>query len=194
MISGLVLGCKLMKNLTLITGGARSGKSKLAEQLAAESGLPVVYLATMEVWANDKEGVDRVARHKQRRPHEWTTLEVPVDVSQAVTNLPHGPSAVILDCLSVYVSNLLLMRYEDGQDPYLYESDITSAVDKLLSTISDHAEKKFILVTNEVGFGVVPDTVLGRAYRDFLGNANQWVAQVADDVRLMCAGLQVKLK
>jgi len=183
-----------MKNLTLITGGARSGKSKLAEQLALESGLPVVYLATMEVWTNDKEGVDRVRRHKQRRPENWTTLEVPVDVPEAVNALAYGPSIVILDCLSVFVSNLLLVRYEDGQDPYLYEGDIASAVDKLLSTISDHPEKKFIVVTNEVGFGVVPETVLGRAYRDFLGHANQWVAQIADDVRLMCSGLQVKLK
>lgn len=183
-----------MKNLTLITGGARSGKSKLAEQLALESGLPVFYLATMEVWTNDKEGVERVKRHKQRRPDNWITIEVPLDVSEAVSHLAYGPAIVILDCLSVLVSNLLLMRYEDGQDPYLYESDIASAVDKLLSAISDHGEKRFIVVTNEVGFGVVPDTVLGRAYRDFLGYANQWVAQIADDVRLMCAGLQVKLK
>lgn len=193
MISGSNLE-RQMKNLTLITGGARSGKSKLAEQLALESGLPVVYLATMEVWANDKEGVARVQRHKQRRPHDWTTIEVPVDVPETVNALNSGPAVVILDCLSVYVSNLLLQRYEDGQDPYLYESDVATAVDKLLSAISDHAEKKFILVTNEVGFGVVPDTVLGRAYRDFLGYANQWVAQIADDVRLMCSGLQVKLK
>lgn len=183
-----------MKNLTLITGGARSGKSKLAEQLAIESQLPVVYLATMEVWPNDKEGVDRVRRHKQRRPDNWTTLEVPLDVPEAVKALCPGPAVVILDCISVFVSNLLLVRYEDGQDPYLYEGDIASAVDKLLSAIAESPEKKFILVTNEVGFGVVPETVLGRAYRDFLGYANQWVAQIAGDVRLMCAGLQVRLK
>ncbi len=183
-----------MKNLTLITGGARSGKSKLAEEMAIASQLPVIYLATMEVWANDKEGVDRVRRHKQRRPDNWTTLEVPLDVTEAVNSLAYGPAIVILDCLSVYVSNLLLNRYEGGQDPYLYESDIATAVDRLLSAISAHAEKKFILVTNEVGFGVVPETVLGRAYRDFLGYANQWVAQIADDVRLMCSGLQIRLK
>lgn len=183
-----------MKNLTLITGGARSGKSKLAEQLAMESKLPVVYLATMEVWRNDKEGVERVARHKQRRPETWTTLEVPIDLPAAVHGLAYGPCVVIVDCLSVFVSNLLLSRYEEGQDPYLYEGDIASAMDNLLSAITESAEKTFILVTNEVGFGVVPDTVLGRAYRDFLGCANQWVAQVSDDVRLMCAGLQVKLK
>lgn len=183
-----------MKNLTLITGGARSGKSKLAEQLALESGLPVIYLATMEVWANDKEGVERVSRHKQRRPETWTTLEVPLDLHETVNKLAYGPAVVILDCLSVYVSNLLLNRYEDDQDPYLYEGYVVTAVDRLLSSISDHAEKRFIVVTNEVGFGVVPDTILGRAYRDFLGYANQWVAQIADDVLLMCAGLQLKLK
>lgn len=183
-----------MKNLTLITGGARSGKSKLAEELALKSGLHVIYLATMEVWPNDKEGVARVDRHQKRRPNDWITLEVPIDVSAAINSLSFNRSVVILDCLSVYVSNLLLSRYEDGQDPYLYEGDIASAVDELLSTIADHAEKKFIVVTNEVGFGVVPETVLGRAYRDFLGYANQWVAQVADDVRLMCSGLQIRLK
>ena len=183
-----------MKNLTLITGGARSGKSKLAEEMAIESQLPVIYLATMEVWANDKEGVERVKRHKHRRPGNWTTLEVPLDVTEAVNALAYGPAIVIFDCVSVYVSNLLLSRYEDGQDPYLYEGDIATAIDRLLVAISDHPEKKFILVTNEVGFGVVPETILGRAYRDFLGYANQWVAQVADDVRLMCSGLQVKLK
>ncbi len=181
-------------NLIFITGGARSGKSALAEALAIESGLPVQYLATMPHWPEDNEIADRVRRHRVRRPASWTTMETPSALDQAVKRLPAGPLLAIIDCLSLYVSTLLLDTYEEGQDPYAREVEVMSGVDRLVQAIAERSDLEFIAVTNEVGWGVVPDTPLGRAYRDFLGLANQSFAARASTVWLLCSGLKVRLK
>ena len=181
-------------NLTFITGGARSGKSALAESLAIESGLPVHYLATMPHWPGDIEVADRVRRHRVRRPPSWTTRESPRQLDETVKGLPPGPSLAVIDCLSLYVSTLLLEGYEEGQDPYARESDVMSGVDSVIEAIAARTDLEFIAVTNEVGWGVVPDTPLGRAYRDFLGLANQSFAARASAVWLLCAGLKIRLK
>ena len=181
-------------NLIFITGGARSGKSALAEALAVESGLPVHYLATMPHWTGDNEVADRVKRHRVRRPVSWTTTEAPRAIDQTVIELPPGPLLAIIDCLSLYVSTLLLDGYEEGQDPYARETEVASGVDRLIQAIAARDDLQFIAVTNEVGWGVVPDTPLGRAYRDFLGLANQAFAQRASTVWLLCSGLKIKLK
>jgi adenosylcobinamide kinase/adenosylcobinamide-phosphate guanylyltransferase len=109
-------------------------------------------------------------------------------------NLPAGPGLIILDCLSLYVANLLIAGYKDCDNPYLREPMILSAVEKLLSTIEARSDLQVVAVTNEVGWGVVPDTPLGRAYRDLLGMANQSFADSAATVWLMCAGLKLRLK
>jgi adenosylcobinamide kinase/adenosylcobinamide-phosphate guanylyltransferase len=187
-----------VKNLILIIGGARSGKSKLAEELANKSGLSVHYLATMPFVGSDAEQVQRIERHRQRRPASWTTIEN-ADLKQAISLLPAGPSTAIIDCLSLHVSNLLLAG-EGSQSglladsPFALEETIAADVEAVLSAIDRRSDWTFFVVTNEVGAGVVPETPLGRAFRDFLGLANQRFAQSADTVWLTYAGLQLKLK
>ena len=181
-------------NLTFITGGARSGKSALAESLAIESGLPVYYLATMPPWPGDPEVKDRVNRHRQRRPAHWQTIEAPRQLEVSIGRLPVGAGLAVIDCLSVYVSTLLLDGYEEGDDPYTREPRVLPAVEDVLAAIQSRSDVQFVTVSNEVGWGVVPDTPLGRAYRDFLGLANQAFAARAACVWLVCAGLKLRLK
>ncbi len=182
------------KNLTLITGGARSGKSELAEELARDSKVKVHYLATMALWTDDSEGVARIAKHRLRRPSDWTTIEAPLALAQVVSELPVGPGVVIIDCLSLYVSNLTLDGYQEDCDPYQREGPVVKSIQAVLSEIAKRKDLEFIAVTNEVGCGVVPENRLSRAYRDFLGTANQLFAQQAAVVWLLVAGLKLQLK
>jgi adenosylcobinamide kinase/adenosylcobinamide-phosphate guanylyltransferase len=200
--------------MTLITGGARSGKSQLAEKVAKMAHLPVVYLATMGRIANDGELDARIASHVARRPKEWKTLEEPLMVTRAVEELD-APAVVsiksksvvtpfkaicLIDCLSLFVSNLLLQStYSfdvDNSDVVRQhlESRITSEVDELLKAIKKREDLAFIVVTNEVGMSIVPDNQLGRSFRDLLGSANQRFATRADDVYICFAGLNMRLK
>ena len=184
----------MSKNLTLITGGARSGKSDFAEKQALASKTPVFYIATMEEIASDGEGVERIKRHRSRRPKEWVTVEVTKLVHEAVENLPEGKSACIVDCLSLYVSNLVLSHHFVSGDFSGVEETVIAAVDKLIASFDLRTEIDFFVVTNEVGWGIVPENNLARAYRDLLGFANQRVARAASSVYLCCVGLQTKLK
>ena len=188
-----------MKHLTLITGGARSGKSALAEHLASSAQLPVFYLATMIPIVGDSEQAERIERHQKRRPVNWQTIEAPRDLCAQLRKLPSGPKLVIIDCLSVFVANLLLGEVVDKDlfdktGPYAREEEIIAEVDELLSTLSYLTNIRVITVTNEVGSAVVPHTDLGRAYRDFLGIANQKFAAAADEVWLTVCGLPVAIK
>jgi len=182
------------RHLTLITGAARSGKSELAETLAAGSDGQVYYLATMQRWEEDREGVSRIERHRQRRPGSWVTVEVGRELDVCVRGLPAGPGFVLIDCLSVYVSNLLLDGFQEGDDPYTRADLISQAIERLLAAIDERRDLEFVAVTNEVGWGVVPSTPLGRAYRDLLGLANQAFAHRAHTVWLMCSGLKLRLR
>jgi|688.fasta_scaffold660983_2 adenosylcobinamide kinase/adenosylcobinamide-phosphate guanylyltransferase len=182
-----------VKNLTLITGGARSGKSAFAEALANADGGRVLYVATMEEVVDDKEAVERIKRHRQRRPTSWKTIEIPFEVDQAVAQMPVDTEVCLLDCLSLYVSNMLL-KLEDKSTTEELEEQIFEAAARLLVEIKVKAETRFIVVTNEVGWGIVPEHKLARTYRDLLGLVNQQFARAAGQVWLSCAGLQVKLK
>jgi adenosylcobinamide kinase/adenosylcobinamide-phosphate guanylyltransferase len=200
-----------LKKMTLITGGARSGKSQLAEKLARAAHLPVVYLATMVRIEGDRELDARISSHINRRPKEWTTLEEPLMVTRAVQELT--PPAVVsiksksfeskfkaiclIDCLSLFVSNLLLQSTDDA-DPDVVrrhtEERVMAEINELLKAIKKREDLAFIVVTNEVGMSVVPENYLARAFRDLLGLANQRVAGVADDVYICFAGLNLRLK
>ncbi len=191
-----------MKNLTFITGAARSGKSLLAEELAAKSALPVFYLATMQIFEEDPEQIRRLDLHRQRRPSQWETIEAPFAAEKIILNLPEENSFVVFDCLSLYVTNILLATAGGGNgfseldeiDPYEKESEVFSAVRSLLDAMSTRTSIEFVIVSNEVGWGVVPETPLGRAFRDFLGVSNQMAAAAAERAFLSCSGLRLQLK
>lgn len=172
--------------LTLIIGGARSGKSAFAEKLAARHEA-VLFVATAE--ALDDEMQQRIENHKRNRPDSWHTLETPRDI---VTGLESTPphDVLLLDCLTLWVSNLLLDMEEGQADT---EQRIAAEAERLLAAY-EASNAEWIVVTNEVGQGVVPPTVLGRAFRDTLGRVNQLFAARADKVYQMTAGLAVDIK
>jgi adenosylcobinamide kinase/adenosylcobinamide-phosphate guanylyltransferase len=188
------------ERLTFITGGARSGKSKLAEKLALASNLPVTYLATMGVDREDQEIVLRVSNHQGRRPAGWQTVEEPLMVSKAIAELaipPDGRGVVLLDCLSLFVSNLLLSMPSGLSSVEVLaclEDNVLKEVDALLEAARAREDYDFILVSNEVGMAIVPEVQLARIYRDLLGLANQRAAVWAEAVYICFCGLPLRLK
>ena len=178
------------KQLILILGGARSGKSAFAEQLA-QRGQRVLFVATAQALDDDME--QRIAAHRARRPTEWTTLEEPYDLASALPSRLEGHDICLLDCLTLWVSNLLLAAEANPNA----EEAILAEVDRLLEVYEGSPATwpgTWIVVSNEVGLGIVPPTALGSRYRDALGRVNQTVAARADKVYLMVAGLALELK
>ena len=185
-----------MKNLTLIIGSARSGKSKLAESLAKASNLPVYYLATMQTNPADIEQTNRINKHRSHRPAQWQTIEVEDNLCQVLNSISSARALIIIECLSLYVSRLLMDAGNSDTEYFTdrQEEQILAHIDELLSAMEKHLNLQFVVVTNEVGAGVVPDTPLGRAFRDVLGFVNQRIAANADTVWLTVAGLHLALK
>ena len=175
----------MAKQLTLVLGGVRAGKSSYAQKLAMEGGR-VLFVATAE--AGDQEMAERIEAHKGNRPASWDTLEEPLNLTTALEPLLNNYDTVLIDCLTLWVSNLLL---RDAAASGL--KDIPTLAQELL-TLYQQGEPSWIIVSNEVGLGVVPPTELGRAYADELGRVNQMVATEADAVYYMVAGLSLNLK
>lgn len=180
--------------LTLILGGARSGKSRYSEALASTLGQQVLYVATAE--ALDDEMRARVCSHQARRPAEWSTLEAHLGLGAALQASPQTEVAdvILLDCLTLLVSNVLLSQGDELQDMSVEQAwvCVEAELDALLEVhrgLSAH----LIVVSNEVGLGIVPAYSLGRTYRDCLGWANQKLARLAEQVILMIAGLPLDL-
>jgi adenosyl cobinamide kinase/adenosyl cobinamide phosphate guanylyltransferase len=168
--------------LTLLLGGARSGKSALAVRLAASWSGPVVLVATAR--PEDEEMAERIRRHRRARPPSWTTVEEPLEVVEAVRTA--GADAfVIVDCLSLWVSNLLAADWED---------DAIEEAAAALAQVAGARDATTVVVSNEVGLGLVPMTALGRRYRDVLGRANAILAEEAADPRFVVAGRTVRLE
>ena len=174
------------KQLILILGGARSGKSACAEDLARQ-GERTLFVATAEALDDDMKR--RIEQHRARRPAAWDTLEEPLDPVTAIPSALAGHDTLLIDCLTLWVSNLLLQLGDDADA----ETEILSRAGALLD-LYDRTDARWILVSNEVGLGVAPATELGRNYRDVLGRVNQLFASRADKVYLMVAGLPVDLK
>ncbi|MBP2654511.1 MAG: Adenosylcobinamide-phosphate guanylyltransferase [Firmicutes bacterium] len=176
--------------IVLVTGGARSGKSSFAERYVTGLGTKVAYIATAQVL--DDEMAQRVSLHRERRPDDWLTYEAPVDVSDALVQAMDNAEAVMVDCLTLYVSNLLL---GPGAPDSLEEraAVVQYKVADLLKC-AKAGKATVVFVTNEVGQGIVPDNALAREYRDVAGLVNQAVAAVADEVYLVVCGVAVELK
>lgn len=175
--------------LTLILGGARSGKSTYAEQLAAQLGSNVLYIATAE--AGDDDMINRIAAHRQSRPAAWGTLEAPAGVGAALARLDYRPDALLLDCMTLLVSNILLAH--ENKSPREIDALVQAEVDAILAA-RQKLNAPLLIVSNEVGLGVVPSYSLGRVYRDVLGRANQRLAAAADRVLFMVSGLPLTVK
>ncbi|WP_428696366.1 bifunctional adenosylcobinamide kinase/adenosylcobinamide-phosphate guanylyltransferase [Stappia sp.] len=164
----------------LVTGGARSGKSLHAEGLVAASGRDPVYVATCAAY--DTEMSARIARHREQRGPGWTTIEEPRDIAAVIAREAAPARAVLVDCLTLWLSNLLFA-----------EADIEAETDRLAGALAA-AAGPVVLVTNEVGSGIVPENALARRFRDDQGRLNRHIAEIADAVVLVAAGLPLVLK
>ena len=167
-------------HLLLVTGGARSGKSRFALERATRLGPPRWFVATAE--AGDAEMTARIARHRAERGRRWRTVEAPLRLASIVRAATRG--VVLIDCLTLWLANVM------GDDP---DRDVTAQIEKLITALG-RRRTALVVVTNEVGMGIVPEHPLARAFRDAAGFMNQRVAAVADEVVLVVAGQPLRIK
>lgn len=163
-----------------VLGGARSGKSRYAQQRAEATGLSPLYIATAQAW--DDEMRDRIRRHQDERGHAWSTIEAPLALAEAIRAHDTPDFALLVDCLTLWVTNLLLSDH-----------DIEAATASLTDAVAS-ARGQMILVSNEVGLGIVPENALARRFRDEAGKVNQRVAAAASEVQFVAAGLNIRIK
>jgi adenosylcobinamide kinase / adenosylcobinamide-phosphate guanylyltransferase len=180
-----------MGKLTFILGGARSGKSSYAQGLASESGRTVTFIATAQ--ALDEDMSARIKKHQQDRPASWVTREIQLDIADSLKLEPIHTDIVLLDCVTLLANNLF-MQYvtEDRVDENRVLHEVQKEINALLVHIREE-KQDWIVISNEVGLGVVPAYQMGRAYRDILGWANQVLAREADEVLWMVAGIPVPI-
>jgi adenosylcobinamide kinase / adenosylcobinamide-phosphate guanylyltransferase len=173
-----------MSKIILVTGGARSGKSRYAEKLA-ESFAPLRgYIATGQ--AGDAEMAERIARHRGRRGDEWETVEEPLELTQAVARVDGSYSVLLVDCITLWLSNLLFHCPGGAAEALQHVEEFTMSFEALRTPL--------IIVTNEVGMGIVPEHPLARTFRDLAGEANERIAAKADEVYVTISGLPLRLK
>ena len=177
----------------LVTGGVRSGKSQFVQEMALRLEQPVLFIATAE--AGDDEMKCRIAEHRKARPAGWRTLEATDYLCRKIEQSAAHAQTVIIDCITLLVSNIVTGScLPDGQvDTGKVEKKLNTEIEELIRCIQQ-SKATFIMVTNEVGLGLVPVNPMGRFYRDLLGKANQRLARQADEVYLMVAGLPVRVK
>jgi adenosylcobinamide kinase / adenosylcobinamide-phosphate guanylyltransferase len=187
----------IMSRIILITGGARSGKSSYAENLAKEFNEDVLYIATAIPF--DDEMKDRIAKHKERRPANWHTFEGYRNLKQVFENDKITFGVILLDCITVMVTNLMFDLI--GEDVELLSAEALARVEmEVMKEVSDfvssieRTSKTVMFVTNELGSGLVPEYKLGRIFRDIAGRVNQYLAGRADEVFMTVCGIPMKIK
>jgi adenosylcobinamide kinase/adenosylcobinamide-phosphate guanylyltransferase len=172
----------MVNQIILVTGGARSGKSTYAEQRAGELGSRRLYLATAE--ARDEEMTQRIVDHQKRRGSEWVTIEEPIELTDVLLARRNQIDCAVVDCLTLWLSNLLFRSDEN------YVAEKVETLVEILPRLDFHV----VLVTNEVGWGIVPDNPLARQFRDLAGWVNQRMAAIATEVILTVAGIPMVAK
>ena len=172
-----------MAKILFITGGARSGKSRLAESLAEGFGTPLCYIATGQ--ALDTEMEERISAHRTRRGGNWHTVEEPLRLAETIRNVDGSFQAILVDCITLWLTNLLL-THEDN--------DKVMAKVGALVEVMPKGKTPLILVSNEVGMGIVPENALARKFRDLAGKANQMLASAADEAYVTFSGIPIRLK
>lgn len=163
-----------------VLGGARSGKSRYAQARAEAMGLRPIFIATAQAF--DGEMTDRIAQHRAERGANWQTIEAPIDLADAITAHAAPDAILLVDCLTLWTSNLMLA-----------EHDIAAATTQVIEAIQG-GRGPIILVSNEVGLGIVPDNALARRFRDAAGTVNQQIAAMVDEVQFLVAGLPLAVK
>ncbi len=175
---------------TLIIGGARSGKSTLAQEMALKAGGNVLFVATAE--AGDADMKKRIEMHRKSRPTDWSTLEATTHIGSQIIKNMDKVQTIIIDCITLLINNIF-MQYDENTDADLADKEVTAEIKELLDCI-DGSDAHFIIVTNEFGLGVVPADRVSRLYRDLLGRANQMLAEHADEVYLLVSGIPLTVK
>jgi len=180
----------------LVSGGARSGKSSFAQELAESISEKVLFVATAEPLNEDMK--NRISKHKAQRPKTWNTIEAAIDIVDQIAPHIHGNEVVLVDCLTLLTSNIILGKNREllngiEIDEETAEKKVLGEIESILALMSQ-SDVNSIFVTNEVGFGIVPDNELGRIYRDLLGRVNQVMARHADEVYLLVSGISLKIK
>ena len=181
---------KLKEKLILITGGVRSGKSSFAEKLAGNLGKRITFIATAQ--SLDEEMEERIAQHRSNRPVHWETYEEPYKVAQVINNIGQETEVILIDCLTLLVSNLMQDYQEEISNKNLAEN-IIREINEIVR-IAAQCSAIVSIVSNEVGLGLVPANPIGRFFRDILGKANQLIAEQADQVYFLVAGIPVQIK
>lgn len=184
-----------MGRITFITGGARSGKSTYAEKIAKESNKKIAYIATSIPFDDGMKS--RIKKHKEQRPKEWATIEKYSNFNEVIDLEDYQEADMLLvDCVTVMINNLMFYSGLDFDTCEVEEVDKLekSIIEEVKKLVNLSAEKDMIIVTNEVGLGLVPAYKMGSYYRDIVGRINQYIASRADEVYLVVSGLQVKIK
>lgn len=185
-----------MGRIILVTGGARSGKSSFAEQLIAGIGGDIAYIATAQ--ALDGEMEDRISKHRLQRPSSWQTFETPTQPSAVIADEGQRRTAMLLDCLTVMITNRMLVRAIDWDQPTVaqlnaVEADVMAEIEAVIAA-AETSRADLVAVTNEVGYGIVPIAPLARFFRDCAGRVNQRMAAAASEVYLVVSGIPVRIK